>query len=139
MSSRRHCNCKSCRPGNSCAELAQIINGSVVQADPCTVMRLRDDLGSTILGKRTQSPIAIPFMLSFEGNGLNLGETVLLQKEVNPIIDAFRKRGLTVTAVHNHWLFDEPRLMYIHWENAGMSPAEFARKSYDAAKEARLF
>lgn len=123
---------------SSCQKLADIIGGEVVQATPvCVVMRLRD-VGASILGRRTLSPLAIPFMLSFEKNGLNLGETVLLQKEVNPMLDALRKRGLIVTAFHNHWLFEEPRLMYMHWENVGMDPAGFARRSFEAAKEARL-
>jgi hypothetical protein len=78
-------------------------------------------------------------MLSFENNGLNLGETVLLQKEVNPMLDALRKRGLIVTAFHNHWLFEEPRLMYMHWEDVEMDPFEFATESFEAALEAGLF
>ncbi|MEH7419306.1 DUF1259 domain-containing protein [Neobacillus drentensis] len=44
-----------------------------------------------------------------------------------------------VTDFHNHWLFEKPRLMYIHWENVGMSAEEFARNSIAAAKEAGLF
>ncbi len=49
-----------------------------------------------------------------------------------------RKRGLIVTAVHNHWLFDNPRLMYMHWENVG-NPVQFARNSFEAAVAAGLF
>lgn len=121
-----------------CQKLADIIGGEVVQSTPvCVVMRLRD-IKATILGRRTRSPLALPFMLSFENNGLNLGETVLLQKEVNPMLDALQKRGMIVTAFHNHWLFEEPRLMYMHWENVGMDPFEFARESFEAAKEAGL-
>jgi hypothetical protein len=101
-------------------------------------MRLRN-IKATILGRRTRSPLALPFMLSFEDNGLNLGETVLLQREVNPMLDALRSRGIIVTAFHNHWLFEEPRLMYMHWENVGMSSFEFARNSIAAAREAGLF
>nr|WP_081756009.1 DUF1259 domain-containing protein [Paucisalibacillus sp. EB02] len=127
------------RNESTCQQLADIIGGEIVTADPvCVVMRLRD-IRATILGRRTRSPLALPFMLSFEDNGLNLGETVILQKEVNPMIDALRRRGIIVTAFHNHWLFEEPRLMYLHWENVGMSPFEFARASRAAAKEARLF
>nr|WP_152657776.1 DUF1259 domain-containing protein [Oceanobacillus sp. CFH 90083] len=127
------------REASTCQKLADIIGGEVIQATPvCVVMRLRD-LQATILGRRTQSPLALPFMLSFEDNGLNLGESVLLQKEVNPMIDALRRRGITITAFHNHWLFEEPRLMYMHWENVGMSPFEFARASNAAAREAGLF
>lgn len=50
----------------SCERLAKIIGGEVVQARPvCVVMRLRD-IRATILGRRTLSPLALPFMLSFE-------------------------------------------------------------------------
>ena len=124
---------------STCQQLADIIGGEVVTATPvCVVMRLRN-IRATILRRRTRSPLALPFMLSFENNGLNLGESVLLQREVNPMLDALRKRGLIVTAFHNHWLFEEPRLMYMHWENVGMSPVEFARNSIAAAREAGLF
>ncbi|MGJ7913382.1 DUF1259 domain-containing protein [Neobacillus sp. LXY-1] len=124
---------------STCQRLADIIGGEVVSAAPvCTVMRLRD-LNATILGRRTRSPLALPFMLSFENNGLNLGESVVLQRELNRFIAALRKRGLIVTAFHNHWLFENPRLMYIHWENVGMSAEEFARNSISAAREAGLF
>lgn len=133
-------------PGNvgginalTCQQLADIIGGEVVTPTPvCVVMRLRN-IRASILGRRTRSPLALPFMLSFENNGLNLGESVLLQREVNPMLDALRRRGLIVTAFHNHWLFEEPRLMYMHWENVGMSPFDFARNSIEAAREAGLF
>lgn len=65
---------------STCQRLADIIGGEVISAAPvCTVMRLRD-INATILNRRTRSPLALPFMLSFENNGLNLGESVVLQK-----------------------------------------------------------
>lgn len=127
------------RSPSSCERLADIIGGEVIQDFPaCVIMRLRD-IRANILGRRTRSPLALPFMLSFENNGLNLGETVILEREVNPMIHALQKRGIIVTAFHNHWLFEEPRLMYLHWENVGMNPFEFAKASFSAAKEAGLF
>jgi Domain of Unknown Function (DUF1259) len=124
---------------STCQQLADIIGGMVVTATPvCVVQRLRN-IRATILDRRTRSPLALPFALSFENNGLNLGESVILQREINPLLSAFRRRGIIVTAVHNHWLFDEPRLMYMHWENVGMDPFEFARTSVEAAREAGLF
>ncbi|WP_347564334.1 DUF1259 domain-containing protein [Bacillus sp. MM2020_4] len=124
---------------STCERLANIIGGEVISAAPvCVVMRLRN-INATILGRRTRSPLALPFMLSFENNGLNLGESVVRQRELNPFIASLRKRGLIVTAFHNHWLFENPRLMYIHWENVGMSAEEFARNSIAAAREAGLF
>lgn len=127
---------------SACERLANIIGGVVVTSSPaCVVQRLRN-INATILGRRTRSPLALPFALSFEnsknGETLNLGESVVLQREINPLLTALRKRGIKVTAVHNHWLFDEPRLMYMHWENVG-DPFEFARNSIEAAREAGLF
>ncbi|GIN19685.1 MAG TPA: DUF1259 domain-containing protein [Bacillus bacterium] len=127
---------------STCQRLANIIGGEVITAAPvCVVQRLRN-INATILNRRTRSPLALPFALSFENNQggrtLNLGETVILQSEINRFMSALRKRGLIVTAVHNHWLFDSPRLMYMHWENVG-NPFQFARKSFEAAKEAGLF
>lgn len=127
---------------STCQRLADIIGGEVITSTPvCLVQRLRD-IDATILGRRTRSPLALPFALSFEnpvnGKTLNLGETVILQNEINPFLSALRQRGLIVTAVHNHWLFDNPRLMYMHWENVG-DPFRFARNSFDAAVEAGLF
>jgi hypothetical protein len=126
---------------SSCQQLADIIGGEVIVASPvCVVQRLRN-INASILGRRTRSPLALPFALSFENNKngrtLNLGETVILQEEINPFLTALRRRGITITAVHNHWLFDEPRLMYMHWENVG-NPFEFARNSYKAAKDAGI-
>jgi hypothetical protein len=126
----------------SCQQLANIIGGEVITSSPvCVVQRLRN-INATILGRKTRSPLALPFALSFENNikgrTLNLGETVILQSEINRFLTALRKRGITVTAIHNHWLFDNPRLMYMHWEQVS-SPTKFAQDSYAAALEAKLF
>lgn len=127
---------------STCQQLADIIGGAVITSSPACVVQRNRNINATILGRRTRSPLALPFALSFENNRkgktLNLGETVILQKEINPFLSALRSRGITVTALHNHWLFDQPRLMYIHWENIG-DPFVFAKESFAAAKEAGLF
>lgn len=127
---------------STCQRLANIIGGQVITSTPvCVVQRLRN-INATILGRPTRSPLALPFALSFENNingvTLNLGETVILQSEINRFMTALRRRGLIVTAVHNHWLFDNPRLMYMHWEKVD-NPFTFARDSFNAALEAELF
>jgi hypothetical protein len=127
---------------STCQQLADIIGGVVIASTPaCVVQRLRT-IDATILGRHTESPLALPFALSFEnsinGRTLNLGETVLLQREANALMTALQSRGLIVTAFHNHWLFEKPRLMYMHWENIG-DPFDFARNSFEAAIEAGLF
>ena len=43
------------------------------------------------------------------------GDFVLLEKEVNPVVKSLRKDGIMVTAMHNHLLDDEPRMVFVHF------------------------
>lgn len=102
----------------------------------CTVMKLRNNIKPVILGRRSRSFIVIPQMFTFEsldrnGRALCSGETVILQSEINPFISKLRKHGIIVTALHNHYLFERPRLMFIHFV-AIDKPLDFARKVRDA-------
>ena len=124
---------------DTCAQFANILGGVVIASedDLCVVQRLRT-IRPTILNRRSRSPLAIAALFSFEspdaqGRTLNLGETVILQEEINPFISALRKNDILVTSLHNHWLFDEPRLMYIHWESID-EPLDFAMKTLQALK-----
>jgi hypothetical protein len=124
--------------------LARIIGGQVLASDnACVVQRLRTNLNLRIRGRRSVSPLTIPFALSFEdkdarGRSLNLGETVILEREINRFVLALRRRGITVTALHNHWQFQNVAFKYIHWQSVE-SPESFTRKSMAAAREAGIF
>ncbi len=116
---------------NLCQEFAKILGGSILSKNPCTVLRLRN-IRAEILGRPSRSSLTRGALFSFEspdaqGMTLNLGETVILQEEINPFISALRRQDILVTALHNHWLFDEPRLFYIHFESID-EPLSFARK-----------
>jgi hypothetical protein len=51
-----------------------------------------------------------------EGNRAAItGDFVLLANEVNPVIQALTENGIIVTAVHNHMLYDDPRLFMLHF------------------------
>jgi hypothetical protein len=120
-----------------CQEFARILGGmgSLDENEVCLVQKFRT-LRFTILGRRTKSPLVVPQFFTFEnidskGRALNLGETVLLQEEVNPLLTELRKRDILVTAVHNHWLFEEPRAMYMHFESIE-PPLQFAKKISEA-------
>jgi hypothetical protein len=56
-----------------------------------------------------------------------MGDLVLLQDEVNPVMSALLDNGLDVTALHNHFFWDEPRMFYMHVHGHGTA-AELARK-----------
>jgi hypothetical protein len=125
-----------------CQEFARILggSGSLDENGVCLVQKFRN-IDFTILGRETNSPLVNPQFFTFEnldrkGNALNLGETVLLQEEVNPLLTELRKRDIIVTAVHNHWLFEEPRAMYMHFESVE-PPLQFARKVREAFRVLR--
>lgn len=127
-----------------CAALARIVNGTPAVVDGvCLIQTLRSDIEPQILGVRTRSPLVLPVFYSIEpsnGNSnvtLNLGESVLRQREANTVMSVLRSSGIIVTALHNHWLFDKPRLMYMHWE-AVMDPARFLQISQEALNAAGI-
>jgi hypothetical protein len=49
-----------------------------------------------------------------DGQGMVMGDIVLMQDEVNPAMSAALDAGLTVTALHNHFFFDEPKVYFMH-------------------------
>lgn len=54
------------------------------------------------------------------------GDFVLLAAEVNPVVKALTENGITPTALHNHMLYDEPRLFMMHFWAAG-DPEKLAK------------
>ncbi|MBB6734160.1 DUF1259 domain-containing protein [Cohnella zeiphila] len=120
-----------------CTQFGRILGGeSEIEEGPVCFVTRMTNLRETILGRRTQSPLVQMQMFSFEsldssGRALCLGETAVHQNQVNRLITNLRNRGIKVTAIHNHWLKENPRLMYMHWE-AIMNPVVFARRTKDS-------
>jgi hypothetical protein len=54
------------------------------------------------------------FMKGHGTNAMVMGDTVLLQDEVNPVMSIALDSGLEVTALHNHFFFDEPKVYFMH-------------------------
>lgn len=122
---------------NLCMQFGKILGGeSEIEEGPVCFVTRMTNLRETILGRRTRSPLVQMQMFSFEsldssGRALCLGETAVHQNQVNRLITNLRKRGIKVTAVHNHWLKENPRLMYMHWE-AIMNPVVFATRTKES-------
>ncbi|RST76547.1 DUF1259 domain-containing protein [Siminovitchia acidinfaciens] len=121
-----------------CDQFSRILGGEMhtFEDDICIVMRSRHNIRPVVLGRQGRSFLLIPQMFTFEslspdGRALCAGETVILQEELNPFISRLREQGIFVTAFHNHWLFEHPRLMYIHWLSIDQ-PLDFARKTRKA-------
>ena len=68
-----------------------------------------------------------------------MGDTVLFEDEVNAAMSAALDNGLNVTALHNHFFFDHPKVYFMHIEGEGAVDklASAVRKVYDAAKQIR--
>ncbi len=52
----------------------------------------------------------------FEGQkAATTGDFVLTANEVNPVVQTLKQYGITVTAIHNHMLYESPRLFFLHF------------------------
>src|SRR5947207_3079863 len=91
----------------------------------------RNDVQVTVAGVATPTPFGfggwIAMTKASDGNQVMMGDLVLLQDEVNPVMTALLNQGLDVTALHNHFFLDEPRMFYMHVHGHG-SPAELVRR-----------
>jgi hypothetical protein len=68
-----------------------------------------------------------------------MGDTVLFEDEVNPVMSVALENSLSVTALHNHFLFDHPKVYFMHIEGQGTVDqlAGAVRTVYDKIKEIR--
>lgn len=68
-----------------------------------------------------------------------MGDTVFFQDEVNPVMSVALDNGLSVTALHNHFFFDEPKVYFMHIGGTGSDAnlATAVKKVWDKVKEIR--
>src|SRR5436309_9240372 len=83
----------------------------------------RSNLKVTIDGIATPTPFGFGGWLAMTkgtgGNDVMMGDLVLLEDEVNPVMSALLTNGLEVTALHNHFFFESPRIFYMHVHGHG--------------------
>jgi hypothetical protein len=90
----------------------------------------RNDVSVTVATVPTPTPFGFGGWIALtKGNGMDvmMGDLVLLQDEVGPVMSALLDNGLEVTALHNHFFWDEPRMFYMHVHGHG-APMDLARK-----------
>ena len=68
-----------------------------------------------------------------------MGDLVLMQDEVNPVMSAALDAGLSVTALHNHFFYDEPKVYFMHIGGEGTTQklAAGVKAALDKEKEVR--
>ncbi len=77
----------------------------------------RGDLKVTVDGVQVKPTLALGSWLAFSSPGQDamvMGDLVLTEDEVSPVMLALQENGLQITALHNHVLHETPRVMYMH-------------------------
>lgn len=91
----------------------------------------RSDLKVSVEGVATPTPFGFGGWVAMEkgtgGMDVMMGDLVLTETEVNPVMSAILENGLEVTALHNHFFFESPRMFYMHVHGHGKA-AELATK-----------
>lgn len=79
------------------------------------------------------------FQAGQSGKVMVMGDLVLFQDEVNPVLSELLDSGLEVTALHNHFFFDDPKVYFMHigGEGSGDQLAKGVRRALDKVKGIR--
>jgi len=86
----------------------------------------RSDIKVTIHGESVSTAFGFGSWTAWKNMGketMVMGDLVLLEKEINPVISALAEADINVTALHNHFLGEKPRVMYMHIHGLGQMGA----------------
>lgn len=100
----------------------------------------RNDLSPVLQGVQVKPALALGSWVAFsepvKGRSMAMGDLVLSEDEVNPVIDLLRKGGVDPVAVHNHLMMEMPPVKYVHIQAEG-DPAAIARTVRTALEATR--
>jgi hypothetical protein len=86
----------------------------------------RSDLKVTIANEPVPTALGFGSWTAWKETAMGMmvmGDIVLMEKEVNPFVAALVEGGIQVTALHNHFLLDDPRIMFMHIGGMGDTAA----------------
>lgn len=84
----------------------------------------RTDLHVSVAGVEIRPGLALGSWAAFSGSDSSasvMGDLVLLEDEVNPVMRKLRSAGFEITAVHNHILSETPQVLYMHYSGHGLA------------------
>src|SRR3954464_14321860 len=140
---------------NFCAQAAQTLDGAKI--DQLTglkgkmndvdgvykVSQPRNDIKVTVDGLQMPPFMGLTSWAAFVSGktkeAMVMGDLVLMQDEVNPVMSAALESGLEVSGLHNHFFYDEPKVYFMHIGGHGQ-PEELAaavKGVWDAIKAVR--
>jgi hypothetical protein len=82
----------------------------------------RSDLKVTVAGVKMSPPLGFTSWAAFKSAGkqvMVMGDLVLLEDQINPVMSTALDNGIEVTALHNHFLWDSPKVMFMHINGLG--------------------
>jgi biotin operon repressor len=94
----------------------------------------RTDLKVTADGEQIKPGLALGSWMAFkrtDNHAMVMGDLVLLESEINPVLSKLEDNGIEISAIHNHLLNEQPRVMYIHYMGHG-DEEKLARAMKDA-------
>jgi biotin operon repressor len=122
-------------PASDLGEAAKILGFSGQMEEGAFVVRFgRSDIKVSIDGEPVPTAFGFGSWTAWKDMGKDaivMGDLVLLEKEVNPVISALQEAGIQVTALHNHFFYEQPRVMFIHIGGMG-DPARLAQSIRNA-------
>ena len=77
----------------------------------------RSDLAVTVAGVKMTPPLGLTSWAAFQPMGnqtMVMGDLVLLEDQVNPVMSVALTNGIEITALHNHFFWDSPKVMFMH-------------------------
>ena len=109
------------------AEYQQVLTTLGKQGDyKANVLKVnipRNDISVTVANVKTPTPFGFGGWIAMtKGTGgmdVMMGDLVLTPDEVNPVMTVLLDNGFDVTALHNHFFWDEPRMAYMHLHGHG--------------------
>ncbi len=120
----------SARASADLPEVERILGTSGQLEEAALVVRFpRSDIKITIDGESMPTALGFGSWMAWKVMGKDtmvMGDLVLLEKEVNPVISALEEANIQVTALHNHFFYEQPRIMFMHTGGLG-DPLKMAR------------
>ncbi len=108
--------------------------GSMQPGDVYKVSLPRSDLKVTVSGVELKPALALGSWVAFKKTGdmtMVMGDLVLTEDEVTPVLTKLEEGGVEISALHNHVLRESPRVMYMHIHAMG-DGVKIAKAIHDA-------